>query len=283
MFISPMLLQKIDEPFDNDEWFSELKLDGIRLIYSTIDGTKFYTRHNNEVTERFPELITKSIPKGTILDGEIILPDKDGRPDFEGLMSRFHTKSDRKIKTLSVNSPITYCAFDVLCYQDKMTTHLPLIERKELLDMILPDNLPYINKTLSIPGRGKALFQSIKDRQLEGIVLKRKNSKYEPGKRSENWLKVVNYQYATVSIAGFRKSKFGWLLNFQDGSPAGMMELGVPVEAKKAVYQLAKMVPVKETSDYVCFPNETLKCKVKYRTLTKGGLLRLPSFLEFAS
>lgn len=60
------------------------------------------------------------------------------------------------------------------------------------------------------------------------------------------------------------------------------MELGVPPEARKAVYQLAKMVKCKETNDYVYFPNNSLKCKVKYRALTKTGLLRLPSFFEFA-
>ncbi len=60
------------------------------------------------------------------------------------------------------------------------------------------------------------------------------------------------------------------------------MELGVPPETRKAVYALAKMVKCKETSDYVYFPNDSLKCKVKYRTLTKAGLLRLPSFVEFA-
>jgi len=65
MFVSPMLLHKVEEPFDNDEWVSELKLDGIRFLYSTMNGSSFYTRHENEVTERFPELITNQISKGT--------------------------------------------------------------------------------------------------------------------------------------------------------------------------------------------------------------------------
>lgn len=160
-------------------------MDGIRFIYSTTDGTKFYTRHNNEVTECFPEPMSKEISKGTILDGEIILPDPEGKPDFEGLMSRFHTKSDRRIKTLLTNWSITYCVFDVLCHEGKLVTHLPLIERKELLDKVLPDGLPRIVKTLSVKGKGKALFQSVKEKDLEGIVLKKKDSKYDVGKRSD--------------------------------------------------------------------------------------------------
>lgn len=280
MFISPMLLQKTDEPFDSEDWLSELKLDGIRFIYSTMDGVKFYTRHNNEVTARFPELITEAVPHGTVLDGEIILPDPEGKPDFEGLMGRFQTKNNQRIKTLSSSSPVTYCVFDVLCHDGGMTTHLPLEERKELLNRLVPDGLPRITKTLSLQGKGNALFDSVKKNDLEGIVLKKKNSKYESGKRSGSWLKVINYQYTTVSIAGFRKAEFGWLLNFEDGRPAGIMELGVPPKARKAVYELAKMVKCKETNDYVYFPNDFLRCKVKYRALTKAGLLRLPSFVE---
>ena len=95
-------------------------------------------------------------------------------------------------------------------------------------------------------------------------------------------MKVINYQYATVEIAGFRKSEFGWLLRFLDGKPAGVMELGVPAEARKAVYKLAKMVRCEEVNDYVIF-NESPKCKVKYLKITKAGYLRLPSFVEFAS
>lgn len=77
-------------------------------------------------------------------------------------------------------------------------------------------------------------------------------------------IKVINYQYATVEIARFRKSEFGWILRFPDGKPAGIMELGVPNEARRVVYQLAKMVGCKEANDFVLFP-EPLKCKVKYR------------------
>lgn len=282
MFISPMLLHKVDNPFDDAEWLSELKLDGIRFLYSTMNGFNFYTRHENEVTERFPELVTNRVPKGTILDGEIIISDENGKPDFEELMSRFQVSSPRRIPTMSRIKPVTFCVFDVVYYKGKKVTHLPLSDRKEILDELLPEDLPLITKVPSIKGNGKALFDLVKQQDLEGIVLKNKDSKYELGKRSHKWLKVINYQYATVEIAGVRKSEFGWLLRFPDGKPAGIMELGVPAEARKAIYQLAKMAGSKEASDYVIF-SEPLKCKVKYRTLTKAGYLRLPTFIEFVS
>lgn len=270
-----MLLHKIENPFNNDDWVSELKLDGIRFLYSTMINVNFYTRHENEVTDRFPELATNQVPKGTILDGEIIISDENGKPDFETLMSRFQIRNPRRIPK---DKPVTFCAFDVVYFRGKDVSHLTLAERKELLTEILQEDLPRITKTLSIKGNGKKLYELVKQQDLEGIVLKKKDSKYEIGKRSKNWLKVINYKYATVSIGGFRKSEFGWLLLFPDGKQAGVMELGVSAEARKIVHKLARIVKTKETNDY----NVQLKCKVRYHSLTKAGFLRSPSFLEFA-
>jgi DNA ligase 1 len=84
-----ILLQRSEQPFDYS-YITELKLDGIRLILSKIDNKIWlYTRHNNEVTAKFPELLTIDIPAGTVLDGEIIVTDPAGKPDFEAVMSRF--------------------------------------------------------------------------------------------------------------------------------------------------------------------------------------------------
>jgi len=96
--------------------------------------------------------------------------------------------------------------------------------------------------------------------------------------------KVINYRYTTVEIVGYRKSEFGWLIQFPNGKSAGLMELGVPVEAWKTIYQYAKIVGSRETKDYILFSkaNESLKCKVKYRALSKVEYLRLPTFVEFA-
>ncbi|MHB8074043.1 ATP-dependent DNA ligase [Desulfosporosinus fructosivorans] len=193
----------------NHDWLSELKLDGIRFLYTTMNRTNFYTRHKNEVTERFPELVTRQVPKGTILDGEIIISDEKGKPDFEELMSRFQVSSPKRISTMSRIKPVTFCAFDVVYHNGKKISHLPLSDRKAILDEILPEDLPLITKVPSIMGNGKALFDLVKNQSLEGIVLKKKDSKYAIGKRSHDWLKVINYRYTTVEIVGFRRSEFG--------------------------------------------------------------------------
>ena len=98
-----------------------------------MNGFNFYTRHENEVTSRFPELMTSQIRKGTILDGEIIISNHDGKPDFEELMSRFQVSSAMRIPTISRLKPVTFFAFDVVHYKGKRVSHLPLLERKEIL------------------------------------------------------------------------------------------------------------------------------------------------------
>lgn len=101
MFVKPMLLQyaKDNIPFDDSDFLAELKLDGIRLIVSHMDELKLYTRHNNDVTSKYPELVKNCpVPKGTIVDCELIVSDDQGRPDWEACMARFHSS---KIKTSS--------------------------------------------------------------------------------------------------------------------------------------------------------------------------------------
>ncbi|WP_223591092.1 ATP-dependent DNA ligase [Neobacillus bataviensis] len=272
MFISPMLLHKSDHPFDSTDYISELKLDGIRVIYSVDQAGKvrLYSRHNNEITSKFPELHSLEIPPGTVLDGELIVSDDAGKPDFEAMMGRFMSSRD--------NTPITFVTFDVIQHEGQRVTNLPLLESKELLADIVPTDSDLIAKTQFIEGRGEAYFDAIKAQSLEGIVLKRKDSRYEVGKRSHSWLKVINYQYADVFVVGYRKQPkdFGWLLQFNDGRYAGVMELGVPAKERTKIYR----APIVSETDDFAYINP-IKCRVKYRNLTKAGLLRLPGFVEW--
>jgi DNA ligase-1 len=170
MFISPMLLHKIDQPFDDSEWISELKLDGFRCLVSKFDDKiRIYTRHNNEITANFPELHDINIPNGTILDGEIIVSDDEGKPEFEAVMERFQSKRSLH--------EITYCVFDVIYYKGDKITSLPLITRKRLLAEIIPEETPLITKVKWIEGNGSTFFNLVKQQDLEGIVLKKADSK----------------------------------------------------------------------------------------------------------
>ena len=270
MFVSPMLLHKTEKPFTDDSYLTELKLDGIRLIlHKGSNGiVRLYTRHNNEITARFPELKNIDIPSGTTLDGELIATNAEGKPDFEALMQRLMSNNNA--------TPVSFVAFDMMHYKEKNITNLPLLERKALLDQTLAEDNSLVSKVRYVEGNGEAYYDLVEEQSLEGIVLKHINSKYQSGKRSHSWLKVINYQYTDAIVTGYRKSKFGWILEYPDGTYAGVMELGVPPAVRQKFYQY----PIKkETKDYRYLATPQ-PIKVKYRNKTKTGLLRLPSIIQ---
>lgn len=274
MFVSPMLLNKIDTPFEDENYLTELKLDGIRLILSKFNHSiKLYTRHKNEVTSKFPELLTIDIPDGTVLDGELIVPGENGKPDFEAMMERFQS-------TRSVHA-IQFCVFDIIYYKGEKVTPLPLVERKKLIADVLPKDNHHIVEVQWLLGNATQYFELIKQNSLEGIVLKKSDSKYDIDKRSQNWLKLINYSYENVLITGMRKGEFGLHLSFMDGRYAGMMEF-IPKEDRKLIYQHAKKITIEETEKQIIF-KEPMECRVKYRNLTKNGRLRIPSFNQWVS
>lgn len=272
MFISPMLLHKSDEPFDSSDYITELKLDGIRLIYSVDAASKvrMYSRRNNEITAKFPELHSLDLPPGTVLDGELIVSDSNGKPDFEGMMSRFLSSKS--------TAPISFVAFDVLQHDGKRVTALPLLERKDLLADLVPTDSGLLSKVQFVEGHGAAYYNAVQAQGLEGIVLKRKDSRYQIGKRSDAWLKVINYQYADVYVIGYCKQPkdFGWLLADDAGKYLGVMELGVPPQEKAKIYRGATLREIDEFA-YI----EPMGVRVKFRNFTKAGLLRLPSFVDW--
>lgn len=224
---------------------------------------------------KFPELLQIDIPDDTVLDGEIVVTDKQGKPDFEAMMERFMShRSDHKVQ---------YCVFDVIFHKGKKVTHLPLIERKELLDAIM-EPTEVITKVQWMYGKGRDYFNLVKEEGLEGIVLKKADSKYQINKRSRDWIKVINYQYADAVITGMRKNEFGILLGLEEGNtikPAGMMEFMNPA-ARKMFYDSYQDYIMEENKHFI-FLNPKMKCRVKFRNYTKDGKLRIPSFVEYIS
>ncbi len=265
LFVSPMLLHSIKEPFNDDSYITELKFDGIRLILSKFnDQIKLYTRHNNEVTSKFPELLDLDIPNGTVLDGEVIVAARDGAADFEAMMERFMSKKS--------GHSIVYCVFDIIFKDGYSIAVKPLSERKNLL-YSLELNHPNVFVISGIQGDGLSYFNLIKEKGLEGIVLKRADSPYEINKRSHNWLKVINYEYTEVLITGYTKEDIKFLLSYPDGSSAGFMEF-MPREERSKFHSMKQVKS--ESAEYVFI--DPIPCNVKHRFKTKNGKLRIPSF-----
>ncbi|WHY74533.1 RNA ligase family protein [Fictibacillus enclensis] len=151
-------------------------------LFTVGNKPKLYTRHSNDISARFAELLSYPLPDGTILDGELVVTDETGKPDFESCMQRFFRSKGH-----------TYCVFDILYYKGRDVTSLPLEERKLLLFDVLPDDSSLMAKVKTLSGlNGEQLFSLCCSQSLEGIVLKRKDSAYTVGQRSKHWLKVIN-------------------------------------------------------------------------------------------
>jgi DNA ligase-1 len=272
-----MLLQYAanNEPYNKKDHAAFLKLDGIRLIVSNLDELKLYTRHNNDVTAKFPELYNVPFEKGTILDGELIVSDRQGKPDFEAMMQRFQSKSS-KVKA-------TFCAFDIIRYRGIDITSLPLHKRLLKLNEAFEDTEQY-KHVQQANGDTIQYFEVVKKFGLEGIVIKDLNSKYQVDTRSYSWQKVINWTYADVFICGYKKDGFGWLTSILDKNgrmiPSGIIEFGVTPEHKKAFNSIRKQLTVSEDKLFVHLEPK-IRVKVKTRNWTKNGMLRSPVFVEF--
>lgn len=282
MFIEPMLLGKREDPFDDDRYVFQPKIDGHRLILSRTAGHIWlYTRHNNEVTRQYPELHNVPVDGGVdvVLDGEVARLDDTGWIDFEAIMERFRLTKQARINAAAITMPVHFYVFDILRYNGEDVRNWPLTDRLSLLSRILTPN-EYYSNVLTVPGAGKTLFDTIKAHRLEGIVAKRSDSAYV-GRRSDNWLKIINYEYADVHIAGWRKGDFGWLANL-NGKPAGIIELAVPPAHKKAFYNVAKSIITGEDRKFV-YVQPLIKALVRFRNYYKSGMLRTPEFVSFVS
>ncbi|WP_176551178.1 ATP-dependent DNA ligase [Bacillus sp. AFS040349] len=276
----PQLLERIDEPFDSNEWIWELKLDGHRAIYSQIDQkSTIYTRNGNPVTARYPELVPLPTTKDICLDGEIIVMD-NGVPNFEKLMERFSCKNELKISYLMKEIPATFVVFDILMLNGDSLVNLPLIKRKEILQNELSDT-EHIVKIQFVEGQGEALFQAIKEQGLEGAIGKRKNSIYHVDKRTSDWLKVLNYTYRDdIWITGYRRGEFGLLASIKDEGrmrPAGVIEHG-SIDLRRQFYNLARNYAKKETDEFI-YIQPFVRVKVKFLHWTSSGFMRIPVLL----
>ena len=284
MFISPMLLDTRTDPFDSADFIFEPKSNGVRLeLAKSATNTKLYTRHGTDVTKRLPELLTLDIPDGTTLDGEVVCYDPANplAEDFEAVMGRINTS--RNIKAAATSSPIVFIVFDILSLNGESLTNIPLLERKRILDETV-ENTAYVKKVLSVPDTGIALFDTIKQFALEGIVAKRKESIYYVGKRpKDKWYKIINWRYEDCYIVGYRTDMSGWYIAKEDNGKMtniGFVEFGMNAKHKAEFYAAVKTLTVKETKSAVWI-TPTIRCRVKHRGYLRSGNVMTPVFVEF--
>ncbi|MGW3212870.1 ATP-dependent DNA ligase [Streptomyces parvus] len=191
-----------------DLYAFEVKQDGQRaMIYLPGDGTlRVRARGGTDITAVYPELLPLTGDLGArpaVLDGEIVALDEEGRSDFERLQQRMGLAgSPAKAARMAARMPAHLMLFDVVHLGGRLLTKLPYAERRGLLE-----NLGLAGPAWSTPaavtGHGAQAWEMVRDAEFEGLIAKRLTSRYEPGVRSKNWVKIKVHRIADVVIGGW--------------------------------------------------------------------------------
>ena len=283
-----MLLKEIPHPFDSPDFIYEIKFDGHRaLIFASPKEVKVLSRNLGDVTNIYPELqkIKELVTKNTIFDGEIV-SFQDGYPSFSKLQKRSHLKNKIKIQESSVENPVVYVCFDIL-YEGKDLTNKPLMMRKEILSKF-KDNAVF-QKTKYIEKEGIKLFSLVKCENLEGIVAKRKMSKYIINTRTDNWLKIKNLKKGIFYIGGYTEKSTNYVITLFLGEYQNnkLKFIGKVALAKKnTLYKKIKSLRLNKKSSFsdyqekINYITPKIKCEIKYLEKTNSGHLRQPIFIK---
>jgi bifunctional non-homologous end joining protein LigD len=206
----PMLARAGRLPADDAGWAFEIKWDGVRAItYWRPGELRIESRNLNDVSARYPELGALGPQLGSreaVLDGEIVSFDEDGRPSFERLQRRMHVASPSAIRRLALQEPVSYVIFDLLYLDGHATIELPYRERRALLEE-LELRGPAWQTPAYHAGEGRELLAAAAEQHLEGVVAKRLDSPYRPGRRTDEWLKVKNINRQELVIGGWLPGK----------------------------------------------------------------------------
>ncbi len=205
----PMLCHTAPAAFSSPDWVFELKYDGFRLLaFGGAGAATLRYRSLQDPSLRFPELTSavRALPlPGLVLDGEIVVFDGDGKPDFTALAERAQVHRVPELARAALVQPVTYIAFDLLAVAGHDLRGLPLLVRKALLQQLLPTVGP-LKYGDHIAQHGEALLAQVVARGLEGVVAKKANAPYR-STRSRDWLKLKRDPEADFAVCGWTPPK----------------------------------------------------------------------------
>jgi bifunctional non-homologous end joining protein LigD len=301
--VEPMLATLSKElPRDEEHYAFEVKWDGVRAI-AYVDGgrARFESRRGGDITSRYPELRALGPALGStaaVLDGEIVAFEGE-RPSFERLQRRMHVGNERAVRRLMGEVPVVYVIFDLLWLEGHSTLELPYRDRRKLLDELAPEGQSW-QTPAAREGDGTALLDATKRLGLEGVVAKRVDSLYEPGRRSRAWLKVKNQNSQEFVIGGWlpgkgaRSSSLGALLigYYESTEPdaplryAGRVGTGLTESELRRLVELLEPLQ-RDTSPFTpaprvkdaTFVEPKIVAEVRFTEWTSAGVVRAPAYL----
>jgi bifunctional non-homologous end joining protein LigD len=299
--LKPMLAEGGHGAFDDPDWTFEPKLDGVRtLAYVSTDGTRLVSRSGRDQTAQYPELANLATYTNAIhavLDGEIVALNESGQPSFELLQQRVNLSSAADIDRARHRYPVYLYVFDILWVDDHDLCGEPLTERRKILHEVVTETGP-VGYTLSVEREGKAFYEAAKTLGIEGIIAKKLDSVYEPGKRTRWWRKIKAMKTLDAVVLGWtpgsgsRSQSFGALLlgAYIDGELRWIGQVGSGFSGRTLADLQARLEAIETDKAPVHDPElkavkgarwvrPELVADVMYLELTQaGGKLRAPSF-----
>lgn len=294
----PMQATLTDKPFDKPDWIYEVKWDGYRaLAYLNNGKVELRSRNNNSYNEKFYPVYEalKEWPIKAVIDGEIVVVDEKGLSAFSKLEG-WQAVEDGQLE---------YYVFDILWLNGIDLMGFPLLERREILQQLVPEN-DIIRFSESFAANGTEFFKSAEQLGIEGIVAKQANSIYRPDVRTKDWLKIKTEQRHEAVIAGYTfnegsDKQFSALILgvYEKGELKFIGQAGTGFTKKSQAELLKKLKPLqtkespfKEEPEInrparfrpnppkaqVFWVKPQLVCEVKYQELKPEGIMRHASF-----
>jgi bifunctional non-homologous end joining protein LigD len=296
--IEPMLATLVDKPFDEPGWSYEIKWDGYRAIaYIRNHKVELISRNNKPFNEKFYPIVQelKGWEVNCVLDGEVIVVNDEGLSDF-GALQNWRSEAD---------GHLVYYVFDILWNDGISLLDYPLVERRKILQSIVPPE-GLIRMSDEVKANGIQLFDVAATMGLEGIIAKKTESRYLPGTRSKEWLKIKTEKRQEAVIGGYTKNentskKFSALLMgvYDKGQFTYIGPVGTGFNQKMQQEILDKLAPLttakcpfREVPEYnkpsrfrpnppkaeVTWVKPQIVAEISFRASTKDGALRQPSF-----
>jgi bifunctional non-homologous end joining protein LigD len=279
------------KPFSRPGWLFELKLDGYRLLAEkSAGGVHLWTRNGKELTASFPEIVravAALAPASCLLDGELVVQDEAGRPDFQALQRRA-----RFTRAPPSSAAVVLYAFDLLACEGYDLRPLPIESRKELLARVVDDTDPRLRRVTTIPEQGEEVYRAAVELELEGVVAKRAGSPYRAG-YSDDWLKIRVDRVGDFAVVGYEKMGDGvrtlhLAVRAADGfAYAG--RAGSGLTHRLAAEILERLEPARRPTPPaggapsrrgIVWVEPELVAEVRYKEWTDGAHLRHPVFLR---
>lgn len=291
--IAPMLAVR-GAPFDAQDHVFEPKWDGIRaMVFWGGAGAplRIHGRRRTDLAGRYPELaVCEGLPPGTVLDGEIVVLDAAGRPDFRAAVRRENTTAARAA-AVAAQQPVVFVAFDLLYCRHENWLERPFAARRaRLAEVVASLGSPRCIATTGVVGAGRALFEATRAQGLEGVVGKRLDAPYRPGERSAAWVKSKAPQRLHCLILGYEPAGERDLRSLvvaadRDGELRCVGKVGSGFAAAERAALAAvcaarpAAVPLVPTECSARWVQPGLYCIVEFLEWTERGNLRAPVFV----